>query len=272
MPETPTQDYVRGVFRGARIPERDATTRMSGDLKWNKIFGAGLGTAFVILVVQQVSGAIYHSEPPEKMGYFVDAPEEAAGEAAELPPDWGTVLPAADLAAGEAAFARCQACHNVAQGGADGIGPNLFGVVGGPVMHRAGFAYSDAMQAHKAEAPTWGYDELNQFITAPARYVPGTKMSFAGIRDTQTRINLIAWLRSQGSGGFAIPAPDPARQPGAAAPAEGEAPVAPGADEAAADSGGQAGGAPDTGVAGQSDTQATPAAPPAATSPAPPNH
>ena len=49
---------------------------MSGDLKWNKIFGAGLGTAFVILLVQQVSGAIYHTEPPEKMGYFVDAPEE----------------------------------------------------------------------------------------------------------------------------------------------------------------------------------------------------
>ena len=80
---------------------------MSGDLKWNKIFGAGLGTAFVILVVQQVSGAVYHSEPPEKMGYFVDAPEEASGEAAPLPIDWGTVLPAADLAAGEAAFARC---------------------------------------------------------------------------------------------------------------------------------------------------------------------
>ena len=79
---------------------------MSGDLKWNKIFGAGLGTAFVILIVQQVSGAVYHSEPPEKMGYFVDAPEEASGEAAPLPIDWGTVLPAADLAAGEAAFAR----------------------------------------------------------------------------------------------------------------------------------------------------------------------
>ncbi|MFN4069843.1 MAG: cytochrome c family protein, partial [Brevundimonas aurantiaca] len=101
---------------------------MSGDLKWNKIFGAALGTAFVILVVQQASGLIYHSEPPEKMGYFVDAPDEVAGaEQAELPPDWGTVLPTADLAAGEAAFARCQACHNATQGGADGIGPNLYG-------------------------------------------------------------------------------------------------------------------------------------------------
>lgn len=239
---------------------------MSGDLKWNKIFGAGLGTAFVILVVQQVSGAIYHTEAPEKMGYFVDAPEEAAGGGeAELPPDWGTVLPAADLAAGEAAFARCQACHDAHQGGADKIGPNLWSVVGGPVMHRAGFAYSDAMAAHKAEAPTWGYDQLNEFITAPARYVPGTKMSFAGIRDTATRINLIAWLRTQGSGGFAIPAPDPARQPGATAPAEGaEAPVAEGAAATEATGETPAIGAPAT-------TQETPAAPPAATSVAPPN-
>ena len=210
---------------------------MSGDLKWNKIFGAALGTAFVILVVQQASGLVYHSEAPEKMGYFVDAPEEAAGgEAAELAPDWGTVLPTADLAAGEAAFARCQACHDAHQGGADKIGPNLWGVVGGPVMHRPGFAYSDAMAKHKAEAPTWGYDQINSFITAPAKYVPGTKMSFAGIRDTQTRINLIAWLRSQGSTGFGIPAPDPSRQPGAAAAAaEGTAPATEGAAAPAAD-------------------------------------
>lgn len=236
---------------------------MSGDLKVNKIMGAALGTVFVILVVQNVSGMIYHSEAPEKMGYFVDAPEEPTpGGEAVLPPDWGTVLPTADLAAGEAAFARCQACHNNAAGGADGIGPNLFGVVGGPVMHRAGFAYSPAMQAHKAEAPTWGYDELDQFLTAPGRYVPGTKMSFAGIRDTQTRVNLIAYLRSQGSGGFAIPAPDPARQPGAAAPAEAPAEgVAAGAEATAA---------PAT-AEGAAATQATPAAPPAATS-APANH
>ncbi|KQY85868.1 cytochrome c family protein [Brevundimonas sp. Root1423] len=247
---------------------------MSGDLKWNKIMGAALATAFVILVVKEGTALVYHAETPEKMGYFVDAPEEAAGGPAEavLPPDWGTVLPAADLAAGEAAFARCQACHTAVSGGPDGIGPNLFGVVGGPVMHRAGFAYSDAMAAHKAEAPTWTLDELDQFITAPGRHVPGTKMSFAGIRDTNTRVNLIAWLRSQGSGGMAIPAPDPARQPGAApaAPVEGAAPVA-GAEAAGAANGGQTGGAPTTGAAGQPTTAATPAAPPASTSPAPPN-
>ncbi|WP_332656356.1 c-type cytochrome [Brevundimonas sp.] len=243
---------------------------MSGDLKWNKIMGAALATAFVVIGVQQVTGAIYHTEAPEKMGYFVDAPEEAAGGGAAeavLPPDWGTLLPTADLGAGEAAFARCQACHTATAGGANGTGPNLYGVVGGPVTHSAGFAYSEAMIAHKAEAPTWTYDQLDQFLTAPGRHVPGTKMSFAGIRDTPTRVNLIAWLRSQGSGGYAIPAPDPARQPGAAAPAGGEAEApAPGAETAAADAGGATGGVPDTGAAGQSTTQATPAAPSAATS------
>ena len=235
---------------------------MSGDLKWNKIFGAGLATALVIIGVQQVSTHLFAPHAPEKAGYFVNAPEESAGGAeVVLPPDWGTVLPVADLAAGEAAFARCKACHTVNQGGADGIGPNLFGAVGGPVMHRAGFAYSDAMAAHKSAAPTWGYDDLDKFIFAPQRDVPGTKMSFAGLRDTPTRINLIAYMRSMGSAGYAIPAPDPARQPGAAAPAEGEAPA-----EAAVE--GEAAPA-DAAATGAADTQATPAAPPAAESAAP---
>ncbi len=247
---------------------------MSGDLKWNKIMGAGLATVFVILMVREGTAFIYHTETPEKMGYFVDAPEEAAGGAAEaiLPPDWGTVMPTADLAAGEAAFARCKSCHTIDAGGANGIGPNLYGIAGRATASHAGFAYSDAMTAHRGTNPTWTLDELDLFLTAPGRHVPGTKMSFAGIRDTATRVNLIAWLRSQGSTGMAIPAVDPARQPGAApaAPVEGAAPVA-GAETAAAAVGGPTGGAPTAGPAGQSTTQATPAAPPAATSAAPPN-
>lgn len=236
---------------------------MSGDLKLNKIMGAGLATLFVILVVKEGTAFIYHTETPEKMGYFVDAPEEAAGGPAEvvLPPDWGTVMPTADLAAGEAAFARCKSCHTIDAGGANGIGPNLYGIAGRATASHAGFAYSDAMTAHRGTNPTWTLDELDQFITAPGRHVPGTKMSFAGIRDTATRVNLIAWMRAQGSSGMPIPAPDPTRQPGAApaAPVEGEAPAA-GAEAATADAGGPTGGAPATGPAAQSTTQAAPVA------------
>ena len=200
---------------------------MSGDLQFNKIAGAGLATVFTILVVNTIADWVYHQEAPEKMGYHVEVAEAGGGAAeAELPPDWGTVLPAADLAAGEQAFARCATCHTINQGGANGTGPNLFGIVGNRVTHAAGFSYSAAMQAHAAEAPTWGYDELDQFITNPGRYVSGTAMTFGGLRNTEERINLIAYLRSQGSTNYPIPAPDPARQPGAAAAAEGDAAVA----------------------------------------------
>lgn len=240
---------------------------MSGDLKWNKIFGAGLATAFVIIGVQQVSQHLYATHAPEKPGYFVNAPEEAeaGAEAPALKPDWGTVLPIADVAAGEAAFARCKACHTDSNAGPNGIGPNLWGIVGRPVAGHAGFAYSDAMKAHVGDTATWTLDALDEFITAPQKIVAGTKMSFAGLRDTPTRVNLIAYLITQGSTGFAVPAPDPSRQPGAAPAAGAEG--APVAETAAAGA-----PAPADAVVGAATTQTTPAAPPAATSPAPANH
>lgn len=241
---------------------------MSGDLKWNKIFGAGLATALVIVGVREITTVIYKPHPPAKMGYFVNAPEasEGAGAAeAALPIDWGTVLPTADLAAGEQAFARCQACHTINAGGANGIGPNLYSIVGNRVLHAAGFAYSDAMSAYATSTPNWTYDALDAFIKSPQRTVSGTKMSFAGLRDDATRINLIAYLRNQGSAGYAIPAPDPARQPGAAA-AAGAAPVTDPNSATAAQPPGEAMGAdaPVSGPAAAPTAQATMPAQPAA--------
>lgn len=240
---------------------------MSGDLKWNKIFGAGLGTAFFIILVQQVSGAVYSSPEVEEMGYRVEVAEETGGaEEVVLPPDWGTLIPVADLAAGEAAFARCQACHTINAGGANGIGPNLNGVVGRAVASHGGFAYSEAMAGHTSIDPTWSLDAMDSFITAPGRYVNGTKMSFAGLRDAEARHNLIAWIMSQGSAGYPVPAPDPARQPGAAVDPALEADA-----EGAAPAGEGDGAVPVAGTAGQAETQTSPVAAPAATSPAPPN-
>jgi cytochrome c len=194
---------------------------MSDDLKWNKIFGAGLATALVILGVREVSTRLYETEPPEKMGYAIEVADEPdpSGAAADTLPDWGTMLNTADLKAGEGAFAKCKSCHEIAQGGANKTGPGLWGVVGRPTASHAGFAYSDAMKAHAAAAPNWTYDELYNFLGKPGKWVPGTKMSFAGIKAKEDRVNLIAYLRSQGSAGYAIPAPDPSRQPGAAAAA-----------------------------------------------------
>jgi cytochrome c len=134
-------------------------------------------------------------------------------------PDWGTVLASADVAAGQAVSQRCLQCHTLENGGANKIGPNIYGTVENPVAAHPGYAYSGAM---KGKGGTWTYDELFKFLRSPGAALPGTKMSFAGVRNVQDRINLIAFLRSNDASPAAIPAPKPAE----AAPAEGAAPAA----------------------------------------------
>ncbi|ESQ84726.1 hypothetical protein AEAC466_06635 [Asticcacaulis sp. AC466] len=208
---------------------------MSGDLQVNKILGAVLATGLVIMGVKLGAEAIYKREAPEKPGYAIEVAEAAAGggaAAVEVLPDWGTVIPKADLAAGEKTFqTKCTSCHNNANGGPNATGPNLWGVVGRPTASHGGFAYSDAMKAHATDAPNWTWDALFHFLGAPQKVVKGTKMTFAGVKKPEERINLIAYLHSQGSTGYAVPAPDPSRAPGAApaagaAPASGAAPAA----------------------------------------------
>lgn len=210
--------------------------------EWNKIIGAVLGTAIFIFVVRLGAETLYEPEMPAKPGYVVEGVAEAsAGGAAATPvaeviPDWGTVLPAADVAAGKTISTRCEQCHDLSKGGANKIGPDLYAVVDRPRAEHAGFSYSSAM---KAKGGTWTYDELFKFLKSPGSYIPGTKMSFAGLSREQERINLIAYLRSDADAPAAIPAPAPKEAAPAAAPAgaaaAGAAPAAaPGAAPAAA--------------------------------------
>jgi cytochrome c len=212
--------------------------------EWNKIIGAVLGTAIFIFVVRQVAEVIYEPEVPAKPGYVVEGVvENAAGPAAapvaEVMPDWGTVLPAADVAAGKTVSVKCEQCHDLSKGGPNKIGPNLYGVVDRPRATHPGFDYSSAM---KSKNDPWTYDELFKYLKSPQSYVPGTKMSFAGLPREQDRINLIAYLRSNADAPVAIPAPAPKTAAPAAAPAAGAAPAAAGATPAAAPAAGSAAG------------------------------
>lgn len=196
------------------------------DLTFNKYAGAVLATGFTIAILIQVSSGVFSEEKVAHPGFKVAVTEETGGgaAAADVPPDWGTVLPKADVSAGQATFAKCQSCHSLT---ANGTGPNLTGVVGRKPGTEAGFAYSDAMKAFGDKTPVWDYDHLYEFIKGPQAYLNGTKMTFVGLKAPEDRINVIAFLRSQG-GTLPIPAPKPA----AAAPAAG-APEA-GADAKAA--------------------------------------
>jgi cytochrome c len=196
--------------------------------EWNKIAGAVLATLMFVLVLKIAIGAIFEVPEPAKPGYVVaGVPAETASPgstapAAEVLPDWGTVLPKAGVADGQKVAARCQQCHDLSKGGPNKIGPNLWGVVDRPRASHPGFEYSSAMSANH---DPWTYDKLFTYLKLPAAMVPGTKMTFAGISSEQDRINLIAYLRTLADSPAAIPAPAPAKPAAPAAPASGPAPA-----------------------------------------------
>ncbi|RZM32596.1 MAG: c-type cytochrome, partial [Sphingomonas sp.] len=129
-------------------------------------------------------------------------------------------------------FKKCAACHSVNQGGANGIGPNLYATLGeGIAQGKGGYAFSDAL---KAVGGQWDFEKMNAWLTSPRKFAPGTKMTFAGLGNPQDRANVIAYLNAQGSN-LPLPAAPAA---GAAAPAAaGDQPATANAAEAAATNG-----------------------------------
>ncbi|HTO42140.1 MAG TPA: cytochrome c family protein [Rhizomicrobium sp.] len=198
--------------------------------EWNKIAGAVLGTLIFVMVVSIAGEMIYEVEPPAKPGYVVEGVVETptagapAAPVVEQTPDWGTVLASADVAAGKAISQRCEQCHDLTRAAVNKIGPEMWGVVNRPKGHNPTFSYSSAM---KAKGGTWTYDDLFHFIKSPSSFVPGTKMSFAGLRGAQDRINLIAFLRTEADTPPPIPAPAPAKPAEAAPAAPAAAPATP---------------------------------------------
>jgi cytochrome c len=199
------------------------------DDRSNTIAGWVLAGGIVALGLSIVSGMYFHAEAPEKEGFAVAA--EAGGEAggaAAVP--IATLLATADIAKGEAAFKKCAACHTIAQGGPNGIGPNLWAALGKPHGHVAGFSYSDAL---KSVPGNWDFEGMDKWLANPKKYAPGTKMTFAGLGNPEERANLIAYLNAQGSN---LPLPPPPAADAAAPAADaatGEAAAAPAADAAA---------------------------------------
>jgi cytochrome c len=189
------------------------------DNRTNTIAGwtlAGFGAALGLSIV---SGMMFHSERPEKMGYPIQGVEDAGGDsgAAAVTPI-ADRLAQADVSKGADTFKKCAACHTINQGGPNGQGPNLYATVGVPIAEgKNGFAFSDAL---KGIGGTWTFDKLDAWLTSPRKFANGTKMTFAGLSDPQDRANVIAYLDSQGSN---VPFPKPTAPAPAAGAAAGNA-------------------------------------------------
>ncbi len=177
-------------------------------------------------------------------------PADVAEAEPEPEVDFAVLLASADPAEGEKVFSRCKSCHSIEQGGAHGVGPNLWNIVGAPKAAKDGFSYSGVLEGMGDE---WDYAALDGFLENPRGYATGTRMTFAGLRRPEQRAAVIAYMREHTEN--PPPLPEPATpEPEAATPEpEAAAPeaAAPEAETAAAGTGAAAADADAGGLAAQ---------------------
>jgi cytochrome c len=194
----------------------------------NKVLGAILGTCLITLALNIGAGALFAPEKAAKPGYAIAVKAGEGGEkkeaAQEVP--LPVRLAKASVEKGQSTAKQCQACHTFEKGGPNRVGPNLYGIVGENRGEGRGFNFSAAM---KAKGGKWTFDELDKFLTDPRGYVPGTAMTFAGLKSDQQRADVIDFLNKQSDHPQPLPKPEasnaPAPQGGEAKPGAAPAPA-----------------------------------------------
>ena len=173
----------------------------------NKIMGAVLGTLLFTLSLSIVSGGIFASHPPKKAGYEIAAKDDKAGPAqgpAEPQIPLENLLNEASVEKGASVARQCVACHEFAKGGPNKVGPGLYGVVNNDSGVHGGFNYSNGMKNKKGK---WTFEALDKFLENPSKTVPGTSMTFLGIRRATDRAAVIAYLNTLSDSPAPLPKP-----------------------------------------------------------------
>jgi len=172
----------------------------------NKIAAAVLAAGLVFWAGNRIATVLVPDDAPKTPAIPVAALVVAAAPVAAAAPavDITTLLASADAGKGQAVFGQqCSACHTITKGGAAGVGPNLYGIVGAKAFSAAGFTYSGAVSG-KAGTP-WTWQSLSDWLKGPNAFAPGTAMSFAGLKNDQTRADVIAYLNKSSDAPLKLP-------------------------------------------------------------------
>ena len=175
----------------------------------NKIIAAVLMTALIVIGINKLGDLIFHVESPKQSAYKVEGLETSVvktsskSEIKEVEKvDIGQLLALGNLVHGEKVFKKCSACHMIASGGKNMIGPNLWSVIGRTAGSVSDYKYSKAMVAYGKE---WTFEEMNSYLIKPQKYVKGTKMAFAGLRKEKDRASVILFMNSKSSSPKPLP-------------------------------------------------------------------
>ena len=163
----------------------------------NKIIAAIIFTVLVVFGIDKITDLIFHIEKPSEAAYKIEAP--AVKTASSKSSASGGVnikdfLALGSIEHGQKVFKKCSACHVVAKGGKNKIGPALYGILGKKSGSASGYKYSKALVAH---GKVWSYKEMNGFLIRPAAHIKGTKMAFAGLKNEKDRASVILFMNSQ---------------------------------------------------------------------------
>ena len=169
----------------------------------NKIAVSIVLTLLLILGINKITDVVYFVEKPEKSAYQVDgvtktvdaSSSETSSSAAETE-NIIALFASVNSSEGEKIFKKCAACHSIAEGGANKIGPALWGVLGRKAGAVSDYKYSKAMAAH---GKAWSFDEMNGFLIKPKDWIKGTKMSFAGLKNPKERAAVILYMNTNSS-------------------------------------------------------------------------
>jgi cytochrome c len=143
-----------------------------------------------------VADLFYQPKIAKKRGYEIEIALDGKPVAKKIEKiiDLAELMKTADIERGAKIFKKCASCHNAGKGEGAKVGPELYGVLGRTKGAFAGFSYSEAM---KAKGGIWDRASINQFITKPKDYLPGTKMAFAGLKKPQDRADVILYLENK---------------------------------------------------------------------------